>query len=152
MMKDLVKHVANDTGLSNNKTKVALGIVLNATDRQGAPIAELIFTKVPGARTMAARSGATTGAATGLIARMIERTPGGRSEVAFQMIRDLQCAGLGHTEISALLPSVAGFAKANLGFASEGHLGDFLCACEASCSFLLRADRWIFMMANRPIF
>ena len=107
-----------------------LAFVVEGSPSVGIPAATTSPTNIAGTAA-ATGTAATTGAATGLIARMIERTPGGRSEVAFQMIRDLQCAGLGHTEISALLPSVAGFAKANLGFASEGHLGDFLCASEA---------------------
>lgn len=131
MLKEFVKHVASDTGLEESEARAALGVVLNAADRQGAEIAEVVFRKAPGARTLSAKAGANVGAATGLIARLIERTPGGRSAVAFQMIQDLQACGLGHDQISGLFPSIAEFAKARLGYKSAGHLGDFLGAGRA---------------------
>ena len=131
MLKDLVNHVETHAGLSNDLALAAVGIVLNAAERQGAPVAEHVFCSVPGTRQLAASAGNAVGAATGLIARMIEKTPGGRSEVAFQMIRDLQEQGLGHTQISAILPSIAGYARDQLGFKGEGHLGDFFAAKDA---------------------
>ena len=126
MMNRFIDHVAKDTGLTSDLAQAALGVVLNAADRQGAEIAELVFTKVPGARTLAASSGASIGAATGMIARMIERTPGGQAEVASQMVRDLQKTGLGHAQISAIFPSIADFARKSLGYTSDGHIGDFV--------------------------
>lgn len=131
MLNKLVDHVANEAGLSREQAQAALGVVLNAADRQGAEIAEKIFTSIPGARTLAAQSGASVGAATGLIARMIERTPGGRAEVAFKMVRDLQVAGLGHAQIAGLPGAIAVFAQRHLGLRVEGHLGDFLGASQA---------------------
>ncbi len=56
-------------------------------------MADEIFERVPGARTLAANMGAQIGAATGVIARLIERTPGGRVAVAEQVIRDLHKQG-----------------------------------------------------------
>ena len=131
MLKEYVDHVAEETGLNEEEARAALGIVLNAADRQGAAYAELVFRKVPGARTLAAKSGANVGAATGLIARLIERTPGGQSAVAFQMVRDLQKLGLTHHQIGVMFPVVAVFARERLGFKASGHLGDFLGSGEA---------------------
>ncbi len=131
MLKEFVKHVTQQTGLDEGAARSALGIVLNAADRQGAEIAEIVFRKAPGARTLSAKAGANVGAATGLIARLIERTPGGRSAVAYQMIRDLQQAGLGHDQIASVFPAIAEFAQQRLGYKSAGHMGDLLGAGRA---------------------
>ncbi|MEO0721666.1 MAG: hypothetical protein AAFY43_05915, partial [Pseudomonadota bacterium] len=67
MLKDLVRHTAEATGLTQSKTKAALGIILNAAERQGSPFADKLFERIPGARPLAAKAGAQTGAATGVI-------------------------------------------------------------------------------------
>ena len=124
MLSEFIKHVASDTGLSHQKAKAALGILLNAAERQGTPFASEIFERVPGARTLAASMGAEVGAATGVIARLIEQTPGGRRAVTEQTIRNLQKEGLGNNEIGALFPAIGAFASTALGIAGVGHLGD----------------------------
>jgi hypothetical protein len=126
MLSDLIKHIALITGMSQKKAKAALGIVLNAADRQGAPFADEVFERVPGARTLAANMGAQVGAATGVIARLIEQTPGGRRSVTEQMIRSLQRQGLGNNEIGALFPAISAFASSVFGVSGVGHLGDML--------------------------
>ena len=131
MLKRFVSYIATETELNSDMARSALGIVLNAADRQGSQFATLVFENVPGARTLSATSGVEVGAATGIIARLIEQTPGGRSAVAFQMVRDLQTAGLGNEQISKLMPTIAGFARAELGYQGVGHIGDFLGAGEA---------------------
>ena len=50
MLHAFVKHVAKSIGMPVDRTEAAIGIVLNAADRQGAPIADEIFERVPGAR------------------------------------------------------------------------------------------------------
>ena len=124
MLAEFIKHIASDTGLSQKKAKAALGIVLNAAERQGAPFADEVFERIPGARTLAAEMGAEVGAATGVIARLIERTPGGRRNVTEQTIRDLQRHGLGTREIGSLFPAISAFAQTMFGVAGVGHLGD----------------------------
>ena len=126
MLADFIKHIASDTGLNQKKAKAALGIVLNAAERQGAPFADEIFERIPGARTLAASMGAHVGAATGVIARLIEQTPGGRRAVTEQMIRSLQREGLGNNEIGALFPAIGAFASSVFGVRGVGHLGDVL--------------------------
>jgi hypothetical protein len=37
MLSEFITHIASDTGLNQKKAKSALGIVLNAAERQGAP-------------------------------------------------------------------------------------------------------------------
>ncbi|MEM6627027.1 MAG: hypothetical protein AAF719_10015, partial [Pseudomonadota bacterium] len=106
MLKDFIKHIASETGLTQKNSRVALGIVLNAAERQGSQFSEELYRKLPGARTLSATIGADVGAATGVIARLIEKTPGGRSLVAANMLRDLQKAGLGHDQIGKLLPAI----------------------------------------------
>lgn len=131
MLKKFVNHIAGETELDADIARTALGIVLNAADRQGSQFASLVFESIPGARTLSATAGVDVGAATGIIARLIEQTPGGRSAVAFQMVRDLQDAGLGNEQISKLMPSIADFAREELGYEGVGHIGDFLGAGEA---------------------
>jgi len=131
MLKDIVNHIAGSIDAEADTARAALGIVLNAADRQGSQFAELVFESIPGARTLAAQSGVDVGAATGIIARLIEQTPGGRTAVAFQMIRDLQDAGLGTQQVSEVLPAIASFARERLGYEGTGHIGDFLGAGEA---------------------
>ncbi len=126
MFSEFVRHVGSDTGLSQKKAKAALGIVLNAAERQGAPFADEIFERMPAARRLSAKVGAQTGAATGVIARLIEQTPGGRRSVTEQMIRNLQREGLGNNEIGALFPAIGAFASSVFGVSGVGHLGDVL--------------------------
>lgn len=126
MLADFIKHIASDTGLNQKKAKAALGIVLNAAERQGAPFADEVFERIPGARTLAASMGAHVGAATGVIARLIEQTPGGRRTVTEQMIRSLQREGLGNNEIGALFPAIGAFVSSVFGVRGVGHLGDVL--------------------------
>lgn len=134
MLSGFIKHVSKTTGLPAEKAEAAIGIVLNAADRQGAPMADEIFERVPGARTLAASMGAQIGAATGVIARMIERTPGGRMAVAEQVIRDLHRQGLGTKEIGRLLPAIGKYAESAFGVTGVGHLGDMFGATNATGS------------------
>lgn len=126
MLKDLIRDIAGETGLTQTKARAALGVVLNAAERQGAPFAEALFKRLPGARTLAAKVGFEIGAANGVIARLIEQTPGGRRYVAASMVRELHAQGLGHAEIGKLLPCVAAYADREYGLTGFGHLGDLL--------------------------
>ncbi|MEL7129835.1 MAG: hypothetical protein AAGK23_09825 [Pseudomonadota bacterium] len=101
MLKDLIKHVGSETGLTQAKTRAALGVVFNAAERQGSPFAAALFQRLPGARTLSAKTGVSHGAATGEIARLIEQTPGGRRHVVAEMFRTLHSLGLGHQEMWA---------------------------------------------------
>ena len=128
MLKNLIKTCADSTGLTQTKTREALGIVLNTAERQGSPLAEAIFRKMPGARTLSAKTGADTGAATGVIARLIEQTQGGRRHVGEGMFTSLHKAGLGHKEISQLLPSISTYMQLTYGMEAFGHIGDLVVA------------------------
>jgi len=99
MLDTLISHVATIAGIESNTSRDAVGIILNAAERQGAAFADAMFEKVPGARPLAATMGAEVSAATGEIARLIERTPGGRRHVTAMMISDLQARGIGHQAI-----------------------------------------------------
>lgn len=128
MLKNLIKTCADTTGLTQTKTREALGIVLNTAERQGSPLAEAIFRKMPGARTLSATTGAEQGAATSVIARLIEQTPGGRRHVGEGMFTSLHKAGLGHKEISQLLPAISKYMQITYGMEAFGHLGDLVVA------------------------
>jgi hypothetical protein len=134
MLNDFVKHIATSTGMSGKKARSALGIVLNAAERQGSEFATRLYQEIPGARTLSAKMGAEVGASTGVIARLIEQTPGGRRMVAEQMIRSLQKEGLGHAEIGGLFPAIGEFASSEFGIQGGGHLGDVFAAREAAAS------------------
>lgn len=126
MLTQLIKTIADTLSLEETKARRALGVLLNAADRQGASFAETMFRKLPGSRTLAASTGDDIGAATGVIARLIEQTPGGRRHVAAGMISELQNIGLGHREIGQLLPTVSVYLKDSCGIENVGHLGDLL--------------------------
>ena len=126
MIIDLIAHLATCNGLGDNQAKRALGIVLNGAERQGSPLADILFRKVPGARILAAQTGAEIGAPTGEIARLIEQTPGGRRRVALSMISALQDAGLDHKAIGTLLPSIGSWMQSVYGMKDIGHLGDLM--------------------------
>ncbi len=128
MLKNLIKTCADTTGLTQSKTREALGIVLNTAERQGSPLAEAIFRKMPGARTLSATTGAEQGAATSVIARLIEQTPGGRRHVGEGMFTSLHKAGLGHKQISQLLPAISKYMQITYGMEAFGHLGDLVVA------------------------
>lgn len=128
MLKNLIKTCADNTGMTQVKTREALGIVLNTAERQGSPLAEAIFRKMPGARTLSATTGADHGAATSVIARLIEQTPGGRRHVGEGMFSSLHKAGLGHKEIAQLLPSISTYMQITYGMEAFGHLGDLVVA------------------------
>lgn len=134
MLKNLIKTCADTTGLTQVKAREALGIVLNTAERQGSPLAEAVFRKMPGARTLSATTGADHGAATGVIARLIEQTPGGRRHVGEGMFTSLHKAGLGHKEIAKLLPSISTYMQTTYGLEAFGHLGDLVVADMQSVS------------------
>ena len=136
MLKNMIKTCADDTGLTQVKAREAVGIVLNTAERQGSPLAEAIFTKMPGARTLSATTGADQGAATGVIARLIEQTPGGRRHVGEGMFASLHKAGLGHKQISQLLPAISKYMQITYGMEAFGHIGDLVVA-----DMLTGADR-----------
>ncbi|MFN4225574.1 MAG: hypothetical protein ACK4HR_04595 [Hyphomonas sp.] len=126
MMNDLIVHIASSNGLAQPVAQRALGIVLNSAERQDSPLAEILFRIVPGARTLAARTGDEIGAPTGEIARLIEQTPGGRRYVNVSMISALQEAGLDHKAIGTLLPSIGSWMQSVYGMNDIGHLGDLM--------------------------
>ncbi len=126
MLRDLIRHVATETDLTQAQTREALGVIFNAAERQGSPFTEALFRRLPGARTLSARLGSQIGAPTGVIARLIEQTPGGRRAVATRMISDLHAQGLGHKQIGAVMPAIAGFAEQTYGITGFGHLGDLI--------------------------
>lgn len=136
MLKNMIKTCADDTGLTQVKAREAVGIVLNTAERQGSPLAEAIFRKMPGARTLSATTGAEQGAATGVIARLIEQTPGGRRHVGEGMFASLHKAGLGHKQISQLLPAISKYMQITYGMEAFGHIGDLVVA-----DMLTGADR-----------
>lgn len=126
MLIDLISHIANKNGLTNNTAKQTLGIILNAAERQDSPFAAAMFKAIPGARALSARTGSDIGAATGVIARLIEQTPNGKRHVGQMMIRDLHALGLSHEDIGKLLPAVSSFVEAKCGLSGFGHLGDLI--------------------------
>ena len=126
MLRDLIRHVAAETGTTQAMARDALGIIFNAAERQGSPFAAALFQRLPGARTLSARTGSEIGAPHGPIARLIEQTPGGRRCVAGLMVSKLQETGLGHIEIGKMLPAIAGYAEKAYGISGFGHLGDLL--------------------------
>lgn len=132
MLKDLVRIAAKEAGIKQVKAKAALGIILNAAERQGSENTTTLFAKIPGARTLSARMGSELGAATGVLARMIERTPGGQRQVATKMLGDLQNLGLGHKQIGGLFIGLNNYADQVQGIKGFGHLGDFFSGADTS--------------------
>jgi len=128
MLKNMIKSAAEATGLSQVRTRQAIGIVLNTAERQGSPMAEAIFRKMPGARTLSARTGAEIGACNGAIARLIEQTPGGRRYVGEGMFTNLHKAGLGHKEIASLLPSITQYMQNTYGLEAFTQLSELVVA------------------------
>ena len=126
MMNDLTAHIAKTSGLAAPIAKQALGIVLNAAERQASPFAAAMFTTIPGARALSARTGSELGAPVGEIARMIEQTPGGKRRVAREMISALHGIGLDHKQIGALLPAISTHMEDVHGLTGFGHLGDLI--------------------------
>lgn len=126
MLSDLIKTTAKTTGLDEASARHALGILFNTAERQGAPLIEKVFSRMPGARTLSASTGAQTGAATGTIARLIEQTPGGRQHVSLSMFSRLHDAGLGHAQVASLLQCVSTHMDRTYGMKDIGHLGDLI--------------------------
>ncbi len=126
MLTELVEYICHHTGLSPQDARSGLGIVLNAAERQGAGLSREIFERVPGSRTLAAKMGDEIGASTGVIARLIEQTPGGRVAVIEQMTEALTSRGLGPAQVSGMFTAIQGFAESEFGIRGFGHLGDAL--------------------------
>ena len=126
MLNVLIAHIAKINGLSEPTAKTALGIVLNSAERQASPFAPAMFKTIPGARALAARTGSEFGEATGIIARLIEQTPGGKRVVAQSMITSLHAIGLDHKAIGHLLPSISAFMEETYEMTGFGHLGDLI--------------------------
>lgn len=134
MLSDFINEVSKTAGLTPAKAEAAIGIVLNAAERQGAPIADEFFERIPGARTLAAKMGHQIGAPTGVLARLIERTQGGRLAVVERLMQDLHAAGLGSNEIGRIFPAIAKFSQSAFGVSGVGHLGDIFGALDATAS------------------
>ena len=126
MLKHLIRHVAQTTGLNGQTSRAALGILLSASDRQGSPFMKELNQRFPAVRKLVNQSRQVYGGAKGEIAQLIEQTPGGRMAVATTMIRNLQKAGLGHSEIAGIFPAVSSFCEEKYGLKGFGHLGDLL--------------------------
>ena len=126
MLSDFVEHIASHAGISICQARVCLGVILNASERANAELSRELFERVPGARTLSARTGAEIGAATGELARLIEQTPGGRVAVAQDMIQSLQDQGLSNSEIGALFPAIESFVESEFGVRGVGQLGAVL--------------------------
>ncbi|KCZ54709.1 hypothetical protein HY29_13605 [Hyphomonas beringensis] len=126
MLTLITAHLAKYNGLSEDTAKRALGIVLNAAERQESPFALAMFKTIPGARALSARTGSDIGAPTGTIARMIEQTPGGKRIVAQSMITELHALGLDHKAIGQLLPAISSYMEERHGLTGFGHLGDLI--------------------------
>lgn len=131
MLNAFIDEVSKASGLPTSQAGEALGIILNAADRQGAPIADEIFERIPGARTLAATMGSQVGAPTGVLARLIERTPGGRQAVVERLVSDLHALGLGPNQIGRLFPAISAYTESAFGVSGVGHLGDILGALNA---------------------
>lgn len=123
MMNDLIEHIAKTSGLEELAAKQALGIVLNAAERQDAPLAAAVFRAVPGTRHLSARTGSDIGAPTGEIARLIELTPGGRRRVVEHMFSALHAAGIGHAEIATIPAEIGRWMAERHGLEGLGDLG-----------------------------
>ena len=126
MLNDLTAHLARHNGLSEEIARKALGLVLNAAERQASPFATSVFRTIPGARALSARPGSDIGAPIGEVARMIEQTPGGKLVVAQSMISELHKIGLDHKAIGQLLPSISVYMDEQHGLVGFGHLGDLI--------------------------
>lgn len=136
MLNDLIAHIARATGLEEADARMALGILLNSADRQGAPLAEAVFRNLPGSRALSARVGSLIGAPTGEIARLIERTPGGRRCVVEQMFRALLDAGIDHTSTSRILPCIGAWMEAHYAVQGLGQIGALIAQEPASAASL----------------
>lgn len=132
MLNDLISTTAKTTGLDEASARQALGVLFNTAERQGAPLIEKVFSRMPGARTLSATTGAQTGAATGTIARLIEQTPGGRQHVSLAMFSKLHEIGLGHKQISQLMGCVGSYMESTYDIRGIGHLGDLIVADPAA--------------------
>lgn len=128
MLKNLIKTTAQATDLTQAKAREAIGIVLNTAERQGAPLADVVFSRMPAARTLSCATGEATGASTGILDRLIEQTPGGRRHVRHCMFSHLHKAGLDHRQIAALLPAIGGYMQATYAVEDLGHIGDLVVA------------------------
>lgn len=122
MMNNLIAHIASTNDLEEALAERAFGILLNSADRQGAPLAEAVFRHIPGTRALSARVGAELGAPTGDIARLIERTPGGRRCVVEDMFGALLEAGLGHSGLARMLPVIGAWMQDTCGVEGLGQL------------------------------
>lgn len=126
MLNQITSHIARQNELAEDTARTALGIVLNAAERQDSPFATAMFKTVPGARALSARTGSAIGAPTGAIARLIEQTPGGKRVVAQSMITELHKIGLDHKAIGQLLPCISSYMDDHHGLVGFGHLGDLI--------------------------
>ena len=126
MLSELIKTTATTTGLDETQARQALGVLFNTAERQGAPLIEKVFSRMPGARTLSATTGAQTGASTGTIARLIEQTPGGRQHVSLSMFTKFHEIGLGHSQVAQLLKCVSEHMQTSYDIRGIGHLGDLI--------------------------
>ena len=123
MLNQLVDYIAQEVRISRAEAAQAVGVLLNAADRQGAAFAQELFALLPGAREAADRAGAEMGAGAGVVARLIDRSPAGRAAMIEQAMRALHRQGLGSRQIGQLPRAIAGFVQARLGTAPDVTVG-----------------------------
>ena len=58
MLNDLIRTTSEKTGLDESQARDALGVLFNTAERQGAPLIEKVSSRMPGARTLSATTGA----------------------------------------------------------------------------------------------
>jgi hypothetical protein len=121
MLQSVIDDIASRCRIPADIAEKALGSLIAASERQGAPFSSAILSAAPDARRLA--DAAMADAPRGALARLIERTPGGRVAVIQQMLTQLRQLGLGPNDTGALISAAAEACATHLGVAGL-NLGD----------------------------
>ncbi|WP_018148047.1 hypothetical protein [Henriciella marina] len=103
MLNALIDETAKRADIDEATARRAIGIVLNAAERQGSEMIETVFAEFPEMRRLSVITAREEKTPTGSIARLIEQTPGGRRHVALDMVSRLHKLGLGHKAVAEIM-------------------------------------------------
>ena len=132
MLNSLIAEASERADIDDATARRAIGIVLNAAERQGSEMIETVFADFPEARRLSVVTARDEQTPVGSIARLIEQTPGGRRHVALDMISRLHKLGLGHKAVAEIMAATGASLGSHQSTSESGLLAELFESDEAA--------------------
>jgi hypothetical protein len=136
MISALLSQIEAETGASRASAGRALGLLVDASRRQGGGFGLAVCAACPDILALANAASFRLASVHAnpteeVISSLIEATPGGRRHVAARTLDQLRREGFGPVSTARLVQIMSGYAQATLGLASIIHLGALFGGSEA---------------------